>query len=353
MSYGKWIKLEREYGKQVYLDDSDDKIQIRPKHLYTNLLPHQKTTVKAMLDLENRRFVRVKDLPIITSYWQTSPNGKAKNIDSIVVETTAGVLSEKLGSGKSFEMLALISLNPIPKAFSEITSIDFPRSEEMTKNDYYSRRYDNNKAYKEAGFGLEVRKTYGTLFRQTVIFVSTSVLDQWTQYIQDYTDFKVLVIGNVHALRKFHQMVFDPKKGSNRSTLYKYDIILVKNKTVSGEFNIPEIKGTYLEKNKVKPILTLFGEMFSNICFARVVLDDFDTINIPNTARVVPALFTWFISSTTIVMLMSLLINLLMWERFTIIPTNSETQMRTILSFWELWGPMMQMPLWKCLTVMQ
>ena len=29
------------------------------------------------------------------------------------------------------------------------------------------------------------------------------------------------------------------------------------------------------------------------------MLDDFDTINIPNTARVVPALFTWFISSTT------------------------------------------------------
>jgi Helicase conserved C-terminal domain len=294
---GKWIKAERDYDKMIYLTEEDDTIKDRPKHLYTNLLAHQKTTVKAMLDLETRRFVRVKSLPKPTSYWNNTNAGPVKSLESPVIETTAGVLSEKLGSGKSFEMLALISLNPIPKAFSEITSMDFPLSDEVQGHSYSAA--NNKTAFKEAGFGLEIRKTYKTLFRQTVIFVSKSVLVQWTQYIQDYTDFKVMVIGDVRALRKLHQMVFAPTKESNRSSLYKYDIILVKNKTVSGKFDIPEIKGTYLEKNKIKPILTLFGEMFSNICFARVVLDDFDTINIPNTARVVPALFTWFISSTT------------------------------------------------------
>ncbi len=297
-SFGKWITLEREYGKMAYLTEKDDKISANPKHLSTELLPHQRTAVKAMQDLENRRYVKIKNLPGQPSYWGSTNRTAINNLDSIVIETTAGVLSEKLGSGKSFEMLALISINPIPKAFSEITSIDFPRTNDLQSAWVYSA-LEQGQYYKELGFGLEVRKTYKTVFRQTVIFVSKSVLVQWTQYIKDYTDFNVLVIDDVRALRTLHQMVFNPTKTSNRSTLYKYDIILVKNKTVSGEFTIPEIKGTYLEQNKIKPILTLFGEMFSNICFARVVLDDFDTINIPNTARVVPALFTWFISSTT------------------------------------------------------
>lgn len=291
--FGSWILKPRSFGSITQLNADDTRIIDKPKRLFTDLLPHQQTTVKAMLDLENRRFVNVMGLPI-TSWNQ--PSNNHKHLFEPVVETTAGVLSEKLGSGKSFEMMALISLNPIPRQVSEITT--FPFVTEMTD------RYGNigtagnpAKNYTDIGFGLEVRRTYKTIFRQTVIFVGKSVLGQWTQYINDYTDFKVLVINDVRNLRKLHQMVFGKSK-EGRTELKKYDIILVKNKIVSGEFSIPEIIGTGIEHAKTKPILTIFGEMFRNIAFARVVLDDFDTINIPANSRVVPALFTWFISAT-------------------------------------------------------
>lgn len=292
-NFGSWINEPREYGKQLQLTERDASIPDKPKNLFTELLPHQKTTVKAMLDLENKRFVKIKRLP--TEEW--NPSVEHDKLNDVVIETTAGVLSEKLGSGKSFEMLALISLNPIPRNISEIGSMPFPGTLEKVEGNH--NYYASSKVFEDLGFGIEVRKTYKTQFRQTVIFVGKSVLGQWTQYIRDYTNFKVLVINDVVNLRKLHQMVFAETKDINRKYLKQFDIILVKNKIVSGKFDIPEIVGTGLEHTKTKPILTIFGEMFRNISFARVVLDDFDTINIPVTARVVPALFTWFISATT------------------------------------------------------
>jgi len=292
--FGKWINTERHFGKILELCETDDHMTDKPVNLFTELLPHQQTTVKAMQDLENKRFVKIKNLPTSPDNgW--GPNTNNEYYKDVVVETTAGVLSEKLGSGKSFEMLALISLNPIPRNVSEISTIPFPN---IADNHRYFN-YGSTDKFDDLGFGIEVRKSYKTLFRQTVIFVGKSVLGQWTQYIKDYTNFKVLVIDNVLNLRKLHQMVFDETKELNRKMLKKFDIILVKNKIISGKFDIPEIAGTGLEHTKTKPILTIFGEMFRNIQFARVVLDDFDTINIPVTARVVPALFTWFISATT------------------------------------------------------
>lgn len=293
--FGTWILKPRAFGSILQLNEHDTRLLDKPKRLFTDLLPHQLTAVKAMLDLENRRFVNIMGLPMNT--WNNNMTYH-KYLSDPVIETTAGVLSEKLGSGKSFEMMALISLNPIPRQTSEITT--FPFVEEM-KDIYGHIGNPNNpsKYYTDIGFSLEVRRTYKTLFRQTVIFVGKSVLGQWTQYINDYTDFKVLVINDVRNLRKLHQMVFGSENTSNnRAELKKYDIILVKNKIVSGEFSIPEIIGTGIEHSKTKPILTIFGEMFRNIAFARVVLDDFDTINIPANSRVVPALFTWFISAT-------------------------------------------------------
>lgn len=289
---GKWINTVRTYGKTLFLEESDDAIVEKPKELLTELLDHQKTAVKAMLDLENRRFIKLDCLPKQSAYNYIA-TGKYDHLQDVVVETTAGVLSEKLGSGKSFEMLALISLNPVPRNISEISVIPFPSKGQ-------SGRYNSvtDTVYADSGFSIEVRKTYKKLFRQTVIFVSKSVLGQWTQYIKDYTTFKVLVIDNVLNLRKLYTMVFNPTKELNRKMLRRFDIILVKNKVISGEFDVPELEGTGLDHIKTKPILTIFGELFKNIAFARVVLDDFDTINIPVTARVVPALFTWFISST-------------------------------------------------------
>ena len=62
--FGTWIMKPRSFGSTLQLNEHDTRILDKPKRLFTDLLPHQLTTVKAMLDLENRRFVNVMSLPL-------------------------------------------------------------------------------------------------------------------------------------------------------------------------------------------------------------------------------------------------------------------------------------------------
>jgi len=230
-----------------------------------------------MIDIEEVQYCTV-DLAV------DNPPG-----DKVIAETRAAVLSEHPGSGKTIEILMLIAHKKIPNKKSEITTVPMPRSRDIIRNRFETReKYGNN------GFMTEFRKTYNKIYPQTFIFVGKSVLGQWMEAIQEFTDFKVFMIDNIFALREFHSMCF----GKNKSKLSEYEIILIKNGNISGKFDVPELVGTPLEHTKSKAILSVFGELFKNVCIARVVLDDFDYLNIPTTAKVIPALFTWLVSAT-------------------------------------------------------
>jgi hypothetical protein len=284
-----WIKTVRKYDLQgisdsdgftnkLLLDDNYESIST-PEKLKTQLLKHQTVSVKAMIDLENERSVKIK------IDCADSP----KFIEPII-QTNAGVNSEHLGSGKTYEILALICLNPIPKKIAEITTIGLPIAQKSTSERHGNHGFINN------GFSSEVRKMYTRFMKQTFIFVGKSVMSQWYQRITKQTSLKVYSIENVTKMREFHDLVFVDKEGKKK--LSKYDVILIKNGIISGKFDVPELRGKTISEVKNKAILNVFGELFENICVARVVLDDFDNLDISSKAKVIPALFTWFVSAT-------------------------------------------------------
>lgn len=242
-------------------------------------LMHQAATIQVMLDIELQQKCKVK----IVNRDVANAN---YNMGSI--ETRAAVLSEKPGSGKTYEILSLIAINPIPMSpdskNSEFIQIAF-------RHPGHQRMYWTGYKY-----ALTITRTYSKQLRQTLIFVGKSVLSQWIESITMMTSFKVLVIDNVHSLKKFYTMCF--KSEDPVAELDEYDIILVKNGGISGKFDIEELTGTRLEYIKNKSILSIFGELFSTIQFARVVLDDFDYLAIPNSAKSIASCFTWFISAT-------------------------------------------------------
>ena len=85
-----WIDSERElftYDESIELDNSFQKIEIVPG-LKTTLFPHQKTIVKAMVDLENNRNIKAR-----------YSNFKFD------IKNTSGVLSEAVVSGKTIDIL--------------------------------------------------------------------------------------------------------------------------------------------------------------------------------------------------------------------------------------------------------
>jgi hypothetical protein len=259
-----------------------------PASFKITLLPHQKTTVRAMLDLELKRHIKVK------------LQEQAHNIpfldNSMIIETCAGVLSEKLGSGKTYCVLALIRLakDLVMPRVANITDINLPNREKDVK----IPSFRNRTTYKHIGWKTEVRRIYKKLIPLTVIFVSKSVLSQWEKAISDDTDLKVFRIDHISGMKTLYEMVFAPTKKNNIKTLLKYDIILVKNGIISGEFEPAELKDSELDGVKTKAILSVFGELFKDFIFSRVVLDDFDTLHFPSTAYTIPAMFTWFVSAT-------------------------------------------------------
>jgi hypothetical protein len=97
-------------GVEHLLNNSYTKIESVPG-LKTSLFPHQKTIVKAMIDLEMNRSYNI---PIL--YDGDNATHKLK--------TTSGVLSEAVGSGKTIDILSVILLQKIPKVYPDISELN-------------------------------------------------------------------------------------------------------------------------------------------------------------------------------------------------------------------------------------
>lgn len=242
----------------VHLNDSFSKIDHIPG-MKTALYPHQQTAVKAMLDLEYKR-----DLNISGPTTSTAVGTIYK------VAYNAAVLSEPVGSGKTFDTLALIMMSKMPRAVPDIMELAYPKG--------------------PVSNGL-IRRKFRKFLQPTIIFVGVSVMKQWERAIKDFTNLKVYKVNTIVDLRPLLGMITD-------GSVNDYDVILVKNGKFTVEIELPE--GITIEdKNKVsQPYFYNILANFRQYCWARVVVDDFDTIRLPHNAGIVNAIFTWYISST-------------------------------------------------------
>jgi hypothetical protein len=239
----------------THLDGTYSKVDYVPG-LKTTLYAHQQTAVKAMLDLEFKR-----------SFTQ---NKVCSSTISYKIAYNVGVLSEPVGSGKTIDILAIICLSKIPRAVPDIMELKTFHS--LTTVGY-------------------VRCKFKKFITPTIIFVGSSVMKQWEYAIQSFTDLKTYCIKSVVELKTLLIMI------SNKTVKY-YDIILVKNGNITVPIELPN--GIKLEaKNKVKnPSIYNIIANLRQYCWARVVVDDFDTIRLPPNAGIVKGIFTWYISST-------------------------------------------------------
>jgi len=208
------------------------------------LRPHQQTVVYAMLDREECR---------------VSYEG-----DRMIRANTA-VLSEPFGTGKTFEILSVILLKPVPKAFPDV--------------------FDNNQD------SVIVRTFVGenALLRANLVIVGSSVLNQWKHTISSCTSLKVFMIKNYYDLLEFQRLL--------QGGINEFDIVLAKNGMVAGKFrDVPEINKEH------NSIINVIHHMTYNRCFARVFVDDIDVINMQGDTVLPSALFTYLVSATKKVM---------------------------------------------------
>lgn len=282
-----WIAIPREYRLDpmtAYVNALNvapdfEKVEV-PKDFPISLLPHQLLTVKAMVDIEQKRTV---------SFWKMDNAG---TFTRGIMECGAAVLRESLGAGKTFETLALIMLNPNVRKVKEIGS--FPLCDAWYNEDRASL-YARDPFVFVRGH-TETRIEYARKCNVTLIFVAKNVITQWCDAIQEHTNLRTFVIADVRAMHDFYNMTLHPELADD--DINNYDIVLVKNGNISGKFDKPELVGTCLEHVKSKPIITVFSELYKDTMWKRIILDDFDILGVPPNAKILPSLFTWFVSTT-------------------------------------------------------
>ncbi len=232
----------------IGLSDAYTMVDAKVPGLKTELYLHQRTIVRAMMDLEYKRIFR----------------------GTYTVRTNIGLLSEPVGSGKTFDILALILLQNKPK------------------------QYRDNIVSHVHGKGIyaTIYKKYPKMIDANLIFVGISVLHQWTASIVEYTNLKLFVVDGIARLGQLIDMI-------ESGEVSNYDVILVKNsKVCRTPDNFPA--DIQQRENICIQAPTIFNVISNlvHVTWKRVIIDDYDTIQLATSSFYINSIFTWFISST-------------------------------------------------------
>ena len=267
-------KNSNELIKNYGLNENYKKID--KSGIKIELYDHQKAIVYSMIELENTRIIDYNygnDVNIIMKYRRL----RNENGDLIIKNKfiyNYAILADPPGSGKTFEILSLIALNNSPKAIPEINLLD---------NSCLTRKQQCE------GY---IKIKYSNMIKSTLIFVASSVLNQWELNIKNYTNFTYFKVATINDLYTLNELI-------KSKMINKYDIILVRNHKSQSKFIFDEdIKINPINNNVIKYYYHIISNLSTSICWKRVIIDDFDTNKLPNCINPIHSLFTWYVSST-------------------------------------------------------
>lgn len=210
------------------------------------LFEHQKRVVQAMITLECKPWIKNKNN---------------------ILKTSAGILSDMYGTGKTISLLKLLE-----------------SKHKLYHHEYHSRCLSQ-------GYNFVRDYEYFCIKPINLIVVGSSVLRQWESEIYRFSNLggSLFVISNYHSLKKY------------LASYEKYSIVLVKMGQVSNTKNNLGLSEKLSEMSKVN-ILDVLTDLSlkNNFKYLRVVMDDFDTLKIRTYYGIIPANFTWYISATQI-----------------------------------------------------
>jgi len=232
------LSIQNDNNEELYkiinLDDTYKKME-EVEGLKINLFSHQKTLLYRCMQLELYKKILLK------------------NDEKSFINTNVGLICDKVGSGKSLVVLSLILKNKILELEKRDMIIS---SSGQSGLPTYIRVISNKK---------EELKT-------NLIVVPPTIINQWEEYIQKYTNLTYYSIKLEKDINKYQ---------GNINFFENYDIILISGKRYNSFVSIINYEES---KNK-------------KIYFSRIIMDEVDTLNIPN-CKELNANFYWFITAT-------------------------------------------------------
>ena len=201
------------------------------------LFPHQLTLLKHCMDLEKNKYIKGKITEKNYYYFYRYPIPQYENIQ-YHMNTDFGVLCDKVGSGKSFVILALIMKNK----FLE------------NSNTYPGVSHESN------SFNITIKnENYLSI---NILFVPHTIYHQWKDYISKFTNL------NYYGIKTKKDLIDDV------NFYEKFDLILV---TSSKHYKVQQL--------------------FSSHILSRVFYDEVDSIKISKCDKI-NASFHWYVTSS-------------------------------------------------------
>ena len=215
-------------------NENSKKYNINPDRFKIKLHPHQLTLLQACINFENNK-IYLKQFKNLVDNYNVAEND--------YIKTNMAIIGDKVGSGKSYVILALILENKYIHN-SQIES------------------YGLNNIFINITSPLETYKT-------NLLVIPHNLYYQWVKYIKNIADdnFKYKLICRKKNLQEF---ILDTKK------LNDYDLILVTD-------------------TNFKIISNLI--LINNIKINRLIFDEIDSLNIPSNKKL-NSNFYWFITAS-------------------------------------------------------
>ena len=223
----------------------------QPENFGFTLFKEQKQVVYMMKELENQETIE-------------------DTLNDNIIEFNKIRLGACLSFGKTIVTLALIKINNTP-----------------IKRNWYCVYDQSNASNVNSITAKVIRKNY---INTTLIIVSQSVYHQWMQHAKQAN----LNILGVETTNDFNNLFMTFLNDKN--ILENYDAIIMIYRHL--QYDLPFGANIHLPVNNRKTSINLLAILSLNTEWKRLVIDDFDTINITNDI-IVPARITWCISTTT------------------------------------------------------
>lgn len=130
------------------------------------------------------------------------------------------------------------------------------------------------------------KKEFKQVINSNIVIVAPVNIKHWDDYLKLF-NLSVFIIKDSKSLNNFHKLILD-------ITPFNYNVVLVKNGTVTGKLTI-----NYENEKKTKHIINVVKEITKNLCFSRVIYDDPDIVGLPVNYKFINAYFSWFVSATS------------------------------------------------------
>jgi len=254
------------------LDENCEQIS-QPQDLKVQLKMHQLTSIYKMNYLETNNLVITQNHEVLSTLHNYNDYiNKTDNFNINILQTKIGILADKVGAGKTYIILGLISYNnQITEndkyRINTLNTININTRNNLQENSYYLHstinRTVNNVYVKQ-----DIINDYSENLIQTsanLIIVPFNLYSQWSSSIRNTN----LVSYEINKSTKVHSL--------DAEDLNKYDIILITN-----------------------TMYYSFVYKFQDIVFNRKIIDEVNIITFPKLYNrdIINAKFTWLISAT-------------------------------------------------------